>query len=211
MYYPLQQPYYNNPNPQQYYGYNQQQQQQQQQQQHAYYAQQQQPGYGGYAGYGLREYNTNYRPARNQRQNYKSNNANPNKRTSRPKKPPRGENKGSVSNSKKNSNNSNSPNSRQTLSPQAASFVTPLTQSDIDLNTLRSQLRSSEISNLSSLPQILSVNVCKGNDRYIVVQIMGSPDTPYAGGKYDVEVFFGKGYPKVFPQCRLATKIGEVA
>ncbi|GMH81416.1 hypothetical protein TrVE_jg13900 [Triparma verrucosa] len=141
------------------------------------------------------------------RQNYKSNNANPNKRTSRPKKPPRGEKKGSLSNSKKNSNNSNNPNSRQTLSPQAASFVTPLTQSDIDLNTLRSQLRSSEISNLSSLPQILSVNVCKGNDRYIIVQITGSPDTPYAGGKYDVEVFFGKDYPKVFPQCRLATKI----
>lgn len=33
--------------------------------------------------------------------------------------------------------------------------------------------------------------MCKGNDRYVVLEIEGGGI--YEGGKYDVEVFFGKG------------------
>ncbi|GMH65509.1 hypothetical protein TL16_g04217 [Triparma laevis f. inornata] len=147
-----------------------------------YYPHQQQAHHGG-------------RHHKNQPRGYGRNNR-------RPKKPPRTNANGS-SKTPKSQKNTSPPSAK--LSPQAASFVTPLTQSDIDLNTLRSQLRSSEISNLESLERVKSVNVCKGNDRYVVLEIEGGGI--YEGGKYDVEIFFGKEYPKVFPRCRLATKI----
>ena len=71
------------------------------------------------------------------------------------------------------------------LSPNAPSFVTPLTPSDVSHNTLTSKQRSLEISALAKIERVKSVQMCAGNDRYCLVAL--EPEGFYEG-VYEVEV-----------------------
>ena len=45
------------------------------------------------------------------------------------------------------------------------------------------------------------------NYRHFTVKLLGPPDTPYAGGLFDVELFLPQEYPMVPPKCYFNTPI----
>ena len=53
----------------------------------------------------------------------------------------------------------------------------------------------------------LEIKVSKTNERYILMQLIGPKDTPYEGGKFNIEFFFPDEYPGSPPKVRFLTKI----
>lgn len=53
----------------------------------------------------------------------------------------------------------------------------------------------------------IEIKVCKNNERYILMQLIGPNDTPYEGGTFYIEFFFPDEYPGCPPKARFLTKI----
>ena len=60
---------------------------------------------------------------------------------------------------------------------------------------------------LKNPPPGITATIQENNVLHLFVEIDGSTETVYEGGKYKVEVFFPKEYPMVPPMCLFRTKI----
>ncbi|KAL0236448.1 hypothetical protein GEMRC1_003030 [Eukaryota sp. GEM-RC1] len=53
----------------------------------------------------------------------------------------------------------------------------------------------------------ISVTVDPSNNRYLICQISGPPDSPYESGIFTVELYLPPSYPMEAPKCRFVTPI----
>ena len=53
----------------------------------------------------------------------------------------------------------------------------------------------------------IEIFLSKNNDRYIIMKLLGPPDTPYKDGNFYIEIFIPDEYPSCPPQMRFLTKI----
>jgi ubiquitin-conjugating enzyme E2 N len=60
---------------------------------------------------------------------------------------------------------------------------------------------------LNKEPGIEDILVCKDNERYVLLRLVGPKGTPYEGGLFYIEFFFPDEYPSCPPKARFLTKI----